>query len=51
MDKCRNTIQFGDDYGDNETTFHCELEKGHKGKCKESGQTNDKFYYLEWENK
>ncbi len=27
---CPATIQFGDDFGDNGTTFHCQLEEGHK---------------------
>jgi hypothetical protein len=29
--QCQATIKFGDDYADNETTFHCGLEKGHDG--------------------
>jgi hypothetical protein len=36
-DRCNAIIKFGDDYGDNETTFHCQLKKGHKGSHQESG--------------
>jgi hypothetical protein len=35
--KCKATIKFGVDYGDNVTTFHCQLEKGHKGPHREIG--------------
>jgi len=52
--KCDATIEFGDDYGDNSTTFHCELKKGHRGKHKETGrqygwkQDRELPYILEW---
>jgi hypothetical protein len=28
---CPATMRFGDDYGDNTTTFHCDRPTGHKG--------------------
>ena len=37
MGKCKATISFGDDYQDNECTFHCQLEEGHEGPHKEEG--------------
>ena len=56
-EKCDAEIEFGDDHGDNRTTFYCELSKGHKGKHKESGHLDsfkdgiDKIIYvLEWED-
>jgi hypothetical protein len=56
--KCNSKIQFGDDKGNNGVTFHCQLEKGHKGKHKETGKVfkNKKtklyrtFYSVEWGN-
>lgn len=49
--KCSSTIEFGDDFGDNETTFHCQLEKGHKEKHKEKGTMYGKTdYVLEWKS-
>ena len=47
--KCKSTMEFGDDHGDNTTTFHCQLEKGHKGKHKEEGDMDGKPYTLEWD--
>lgn len=49
--KCKSTMEFGDDHGDNSTTFHCQLEKGHKGKHKEEGDIDGKPYTLEWDMK
>ncbi|MBE3128793.1 MAG: hypothetical protein IMZ60_03840 [Actinobacteria bacterium] len=50
MVNCKATIEFGDDFGDNETTFHCKLLEGHKGKHQEKGNMYDKqVYNLEWE--
>jgi hypothetical protein len=50
---CGVSIIFGDDFADNECTFHCELEKGHIGKHIEKGDMGDKKkpipYKLEWE--
>jgi len=31
MNKCRARLELGDDMGDNECTFHCQLERGHPG--------------------
>ena len=51
-EKCNSNIEFGDDFGDNSTTFHCQLEKGHQGKHKEQGNLYDQQeYVLEWEDK
>jgi len=36
-EKCRLSIQFGDDFGDNGCTFYCQLEKGHDGPHMEIG--------------
>ena len=50
MTKCGNVMIFGDDYGDNNCTFHCDLEKGHDGKHSETGVIRKKFpYTLTWE--
>lgn len=53
MKKCKAIIQFGDDFGDNDTTFHCQLEENHSGKHKEIGdmgtEDNKIPYILEWE--
>jgi hypothetical protein len=50
MTKCNAIIMFGDDYGDNESTFHCELEAGHDGKHSETGVVREKMSYtLTWE--
>ena len=49
-EKCGAIIQFGDDFGDNHTTFHCMLDKNHTEKHKESGSMYDKYpYVVEWE--
>jgi len=37
MKKCEATIVFGDDFGDNDTPMHCQLEDGHKGQHQEVG--------------
>ncbi|MFA5132610.1 MAG: hypothetical protein WC444_04810 [Candidatus Paceibacterota bacterium] len=29
--KCSATLRLGDDYGDNTSTFRCQLEEGHQG--------------------
>lgn len=49
MTKCKGKIEFGDDYGDNHTTFHCQLESGHGGDHKESGDLYGYNYVLTWE--
>ena len=52
-ERCKATIKFGDDFGDNDTTFHCQLEEGHSGKHKEVGDMGyppeKRPYVLEWE--
>lgn len=48
MKKCKSTIVFGDDEGDNETTFHCQLELGHCEPCQEKGVMYGQFYLLVW---
>jgi hypothetical protein len=51
-EKCDAIIRFGDDYGDNSTTFHCKLRKGHKGSHEETGNMGDDEnripYILKW---
>lgn len=47
---CKANIVFGDDNGDNDCTFNCELEEGHKHDHKESGTMDGKKYILTWEN-
>ena len=37
MKECKAMIIFGDDAGDNDTTFHCQLEDGHEGLHQETG--------------
>ena len=51
IEKCKATIAFGDDFGDNECTFRCKLEKGHSGKHKVDGWLYGQKYILEWEDK
>jgi len=50
---CSATIEFGDDFGDNETTFHCSLLDGHDGNHIEEGDMayDDSLsapYQLQW---
>ncbi len=48
---CKSEIRFGDDFGDNPCTFHCELRKGHKGKHQETGRMyNQQRYKVVWDN-
>ncbi len=53
MVKCDATIEFGDDYGDNHSTFHCQLEQGHEGPHQEKGDMGwEKYkmpYTLTWD--
>ena len=51
MKKCKSTIEFGDDFGDNSTTFHCQLESGHNGDHVEKGDMYGVPYELKWKNK
>ena len=47
--KCKSKIEFGDDFGDNSTTFHCQLKEGHKGKHQEKALLYKDKYTLVWE--
>lgn len=53
MEKCKATLVFGDDFGDNCCTFHCQLEAGHDGLHKETGDVGYGVipvpYTLTWE--
>jgi hypothetical protein len=33
---CPETLEIGDDYGDNVATMHCQLEEGHEGRHQET---------------
>ena len=46
--KCKSTILFGDDEGDNGTTFHCQLKPEHLGAHQEKGEMYGQFYLLTW---
>jgi len=35
-EECNAIIEFGDDEGDNTTTFHCNLKRSHKGHHQET---------------
>lgn len=45
---CKAVLIFGDDYGDNECTFHCQLEEGHGGAHMETGDQDEKDYVMVW---
>lgn len=47
---CKSKIVFGDDYGDNDCTFHCQLEEGHNGMHEECGKMYDQPYKITWES-
>ena len=47
--QCLSIARFGDDYGDNSCTFHCQLPKGHEGDHEEKGNMyNEWSYVLHW---
>lgn len=53
MATCNASIAFGDDYGDNSCTFHCQLEEGHTEKPggsphKEGGELYGQGYIVVW---
>lgn len=48
MTECKSTIVLGDDYGDNDCTFHCQLEVGHGGMHVETGRIGLKKYSIVW---
>lgn len=41
--RCDASIKIGDDYGDNETTFRCQLKNGHKGPHQEKWSTGKNY--------
>lgn len=47
---CNETIEFGDDEGDNTCTFHCQLPFNHIGQHEETGNQYNKKYRLVWED-
>ncbi len=48
---CDSEIAFGDDFGDNSCTFHCQLPANHEGKHKESGNMYGlQKYEVFWED-
>ena len=53
MERCKASIVFGDGHGDNDTTFHCQLDIGHEGKHEETGDMGYGIiklpYSLTWE--
>lgn len=48
LETCGKTIEFGDDYGDNSCTFSCELQNGHDGQHRETGDIDGSKYTLYW---
>lgn len=48
-DRCNDPIAFGDDHGDNDCTFHCQLRAGHPGAHLEEGSMEGRKYWLTWE--
>ena len=50
MANCKSELELGDDYGDNSTTFHCQLEEGHKGKHQEEFESYENgLVKINWE--
>ena len=50
-EKCTAKIVFGDDFGDNNCTFHCGLKKGHEGRHEEIGSLYDEQPFgVSWDN-
>ena len=49
-ERCGATLEFGDDYGDNSSTFRCQLPEDHEGRHVEAGNMYGKCpYRLEWD--
>jgi len=46
--KCKETIEFADDFGDNSCTFHCQKNEEHSGNHTEKGIQYGKKYILKW---
>ena len=49
MNRCGATIVFGDDYGDNSTTFHCDRPHRHKGTHWERWYRGEGPYRVTWQ--
>ncbi len=48
--KCEKILVFGDDFGDNECTFHCQLDSDHIGPHQEINTLcSNESYALVWE--
>lgn len=48
--KCKSIMIFGDDFGDNRCTFHCEKPAGHKSVHREAGKMYGRYSYrLTWQ--
>jgi hypothetical protein len=48
--KCKATLELSDDYGDNCTTFHCQLPPKHFGLHREMGAVFRKYCVI-WSDK
>lgn len=46
--RCGSELEFGDNYGDNSTTFYCMLPAGHDGPHVESGKITRRQYSIVW---
>jgi hypothetical protein len=47
--KCKCIIRFGDDHGDNEATFECQLPHGHDGQHANKGTLHKNAYLVTWD--
>ena len=50
-EQCKAEMEFGDDFGDNSTTFHCQFKKGHLTAHLEKGELEGKIYHITWHTK
>lgn len=48
MIRCKATITFGDNFGDNDATFHCELKSGHTKSHLVSGNQDGRIFEICW---
>lgn len=49
---CKETLEIGDDFGDNSCTFHCRNnEEGHEGEHKETTEWDDVTFTVTWKYK
>jgi len=46
--RCGETMSFGDDFGDNNCTFFCQLRRGHAGAHLEVGELHGQHYDVTW---